>query len=211
MEDDVDAPDSVDLEGDVVMEWDGYNNEGEDEGEDDDEKEDEEEDKDEDDGKEPWTIAQGEMVNTSADDADTMVEDEPSVLPEQRQEMEQGQDMSEHSPRTQPPAPSPLPRTPEPPPRPRTPETHTRSELEFLRLLTPQKHRPVAPTLREAEAAGNTSTVDVEQQLPSESADGDSLPDVPHPDVPLPDVPLPDVPLPDVPLPDVLEPEARSD
>jgi len=82
--------------------------------------------------------------------------------------------------------------------------------------VTPQIPRPAAPTLREAEAAGNTSDVDVEQQLPGESAGGDSLPDVPLPDVPLPDVPLPDVPLldvplPDVPLPDVPLHEARPD
>jgi hypothetical protein len=38
------------------------------------EDEDEEEDKNENDGKEPWTIGQGEMVNTSADDADAMVD-----------------------------------------------------------------------------------------------------------------------------------------
>jgi len=72
--------------------------------------------------------------------------------------------------------------------------------------VTPQKPRPAAPTLREAEAAGNTSDVDVEQQLLGDSAGGDSLPDVP-----LPYVPLPDVPLPDVVLPDVVLPEARPD
>ena len=44
---------------------------------------DEEQDKDEDDGKEPRTIGQGEMVITSADNVDSMVEDEPIVLPEQ--------------------------------------------------------------------------------------------------------------------------------
>jgi hypothetical protein len=169
------------------------------------EDEDEEEDKDEDDGKEPRTIGQGEMVNTSADDADTMVDDEPTVLPEQ------GQEMREHTPRPQPPAPAPRPQTPEPSPRPRTPETHTLSGQEFLGLVTPQKPRPAAPTLREAEAARNTSDVDVEQQLLGESAGGDSLLDVPLPDVPPPDVPLPDVPLPDVPLPDVPLPEARPD
>jgi hypothetical protein len=59
------------------------------------------------------------------------------------------------------------------------------------------------PTLREAEAAGNTSDVNVDQQLLIESAGGASLPDVPLPAVSLPDVPLPDVPHPDVPLPDV--------
>jgi len=82
--------------------------------------------------------------------------------------------------------------------------------------VTPQKPRPAAPTLQEAEAARNTLDVDVEQQLLGELAGGDSLPDVPLPDVllpdvSLPDVPLPDVPLPDVPLPDVPLPEARPD
>jgi hypothetical protein len=69
--------------------------------------------------------------------------------------------------------------------------------------VTPQKPRPAVPTLREAEAAGNTWDVDVNQQLRIESAGGDSLSDVPLPDVPLPDVPFHDVPLPDVPPPDV--------
>jgi len=72
----------------------------------------------------------------------------------------------------------------------------------LLGLVTPHKPPPAAPTLREAEAAGNTSDVDVEQQLLGESAGGDCLPDVPLPDVILPDVPLPDVLLPDVPHPD---------
>jgi len=53
------------------------------------------------------------------------------------------------------------------------------------------------PTLREAEAARNTSDVDVDQQLLIESAGGDSLPDVFLPDVPLPDIPVPDVTLPE--------------
>jgi len=43
---------------------------------------DEDEEEDEDNGKEPRTIGQGEMVNTSADDVDTMGDDEPTVLPE---------------------------------------------------------------------------------------------------------------------------------
>jgi hypothetical protein len=55
--------------------------------------------------------------------------------------------------------------------------------------------RPVVPTLRETEAAGNTSDMVVNQKLMIDSAGGDSLSDVPLPDVPLPDVPLPDVPL----------------
>ena len=73
--------------------------------------------------------------------------------------------------------------------------------------MTPQKPCPAAPTLPKAEAAGNTSDVDVEQQLLGELAGGNSLPDGPLPDIPLPDVPLPDVPLPDVPLPDVPLPD----
>jgi hypothetical protein len=67
-------------------------------------------------------------------------------------------------------------------------------------IVKPQKPRAAAPTLREAEAAGNISDVDVEQQLLSELAGGDSLPNVRLPDFHLPDVPLPDFPLPNVPL-----------
>jgi hypothetical protein len=39
---------------------------------------------DEDNGKAPRTIGQRETVNTSAENVDTMVDDEPTVLPEQR-------------------------------------------------------------------------------------------------------------------------------
>jgi hypothetical protein len=88
-----------------------------------------------------------------------MVNDEPTVLPGQ------GQKMCEHTPRPQSPEPAQQPNTQELPPRPQTLETHTLSELEFLRLVTPQKPRPAAPTLREAEAARNTSQVDLKQQL----------------------------------------------
>jgi hypothetical protein len=170
---------------------------------------------DEDNGKEPRTIGQGEMVNTSADDADNMVDPQPTVLPEQSQEIRK------HTLQPQPPAPAPRPQTPEPRPRPRTPETHTLSGLEFLELVMPQKPRPAAPTLRKAQAPGNISAVYVEQQLLCKWAGGNSLPDVRLPDVPLPHVPLqhvplpdvslPYVPLPDVPLPDVPHAEARPD
>jgi len=51
------------------------------------------------------------------------------------------------------------------------------------------------PTLRQAEAVGNSLDVDVDQQLLIKSAGGDSLPNVPLPYVRLPDVPLPDVTL----------------
>ena len=77
--------------------------------------------------------------------------------------------------------------------------------------MTPQISSPAVLSVGEAEAAGITSDVDVNQQLLIESAGGNSLSDVSLPDVPLPDVPLPDVPLPDVPLPDVPLPEARPD
>jgi len=131
------------------------------------------------------------MVNTSADDVDTMVDDQPTVLPEQ------GQQMREHTPQPQPPAPAQRAQTLEPCPQLRTQATHPLSGLEFLALVTPQKPRPAAPTLQEAEAAGNTSDVDVDQQLLGESAGGNSLPDVPLPNIPLHDILLPDVPLPE--------------
>jgi len=191
MEDDVDAPCAVDLDGDVDMERDGDDEEEEDEVEEDEEEEDEEEedeeeededeeqDEDDDDGKEPRTIGQGEMANELADDVDTILEDQPIVLPEQVLEMR------EHTPRPQPPAPAPGQQTPEPRPRPPTPDTHPLGGLKFLGFGTLQKPRPAVPTLREAEPAGNTSYVDVDQQLLSELAGSDSLPDVPLPDVPL--------------------------
>jgi len=90
--------------------------------------EEDEEEENEHDRKEPRTIGQGEMVNTSADDVDTMVDDQPIVLPEQ------GQEMCEYTPRPQ----TPRPETPEPRPRPRTPETHPLSGLEHLGIVTPQ-------------------------------------------------------------------------
>jgi len=70
-----------------------------------------------------------------------------------------------------------------------------------LGLVTPHKPYPVAPTLGQAEPAGDTSDVYVEHQLLGDSAGGESLRNVR----------LPDVPLPDVPLPDVASPDARPD
>jgi len=186
----VDAPDAIDLDGDVDMERDSDDDEENDEQKEDEEvveeeDEDEEEDQDEDDGKEPQTLGQGEMVNTSADDVDTMVDDQPIVLPEH------GQEMGKHTPRPQHPATAPRPQTPDPLPRPRTPETHPVSGLEHLGLVTPQKARPAVPTLREAKDAGNTLNVDVDvdvdQQLLIESAGGGSLPKVPFPNIALPE------------------------
>ena len=126
------------------------------------------------------------MDNTSVDDIDTMVDNQPIV------HSEQGQEMREHSPRPQPPAPAPQPHTLEPRPLPRSPETHHFSELKHLGLVTPQKPRLAVPTWRESGPAGNTSDVVVDEQLPIQSGGGDSLSDVPLPDVPLPDVALPD-------------------
>jgi hypothetical protein len=78
-------------------------------------------------------------------------------------------------------------------------------------LVTPQKLRPAVPTLREAETAGNTSDVDVDQQMWIELAGDNGLPDVLLPNDPLPDDPLPDVPLPNVPLPNLPLSEALPD
>jgi len=196
--DDVGATDAVDLDGNVDVERDHDDEEEEDEEEKDDEEhdeekedeeeeeedEDEEEDKDEDDGKEPRTIGQGEMVNTSANDVDTMVDDQPIMLPAQ------GQNMGEHTPRPQPRAPAPQPQSLEPFPRPQTPETHPLSRPEHLGLVTPETPCPAVPTLRGAEAARDTSDVDVDQQLLIEWAGGHSLPYVPLADVPLPEARL---------------------
>jgi hypothetical protein len=181
MKDHVDAPDGIDLDSDVDIERDG-----DDEVEEDDQEEDEDEE-DEDDGKEPRTIGQGVMVNTSSDDVDAMVDNQPIVL------HEQGQGKRKHTPRPQPLGPDARPQTPEHRPRPPTPETHPLSGLEHLGLVTPEKPRQAVPTLREAEVSGNTSDVDVNHQLLIQLAGDDSLSDVPLPDVLLPDVPLPDV------------------
>jgi hypothetical protein len=209
IEDEVDTPDGVDLEGDVDMERDGEDEEDEEKEEEVVDK-DEEKDEDEDDGKQHRTIAYGEMVNPSADDPDTMGDDQPTTLPEQAKEMRG------HTPGPQPPATAPQPQTPEHRPGRHTPDIHTLSGLEYFGLVTLQKPRPAAPTPQEAEAAGNISHINVEQQLHREWAGGDSLPDVlllevGLPRVAFPDVPLHDVPLPHVPLPDVLLPEEKPD
>ena len=73
LEDIVDTPYGIDRDGDVDMDRDGHNEEEADKEEDDAVEEDE--DEDEDDGKDPWTFGQGGMVNTLADDVDTMVDD----------------------------------------------------------------------------------------------------------------------------------------
>jgi len=107
----VDALDSMDLDGDVDMEREGEDEEEEDQEEEEEDK-DEDKDEDEDDGKEPWRIGQGKMVNTSADDVDAMIDDQPTMLPEK------GQEMREHTTWPKPLAPAPRPQTMEPYPRP---------------------------------------------------------------------------------------------
>jgi hypothetical protein len=92
----------------------------------------EEEDEDEDNSKECRTIGQGEMVNTLADDANTMVVFQPTILPEQ------GQGLREHTPWPQPLMPAPGSQPPALCPRPRTAETQTCSGLDVLELVTPQ-------------------------------------------------------------------------
>jgi hypothetical protein len=123
------------------------------------EDEDKEEDKDEDDRKEPRMIAHGKMINTSADITDTMVDDEPAVLPQH------GQQIGEHTAQPQPPLPAARSQTPEPPPRPLSPETNTCCGMEVLGLLTPGKPRPAGLTQGEAEAVGNISDVNVNQRV----------------------------------------------
>jgi hypothetical protein len=80
MEDDVDAPDGVDLDSDVDMQRDGDDEEKEDEEEEDKVEEDKEEEEDEDDeehdGKDPRTISQRVMVHTPADYIDRIVDDQ---------------------------------------------------------------------------------------------------------------------------------------
>jgi len=126
-------------------------------------------------------IGQGGMVNTSADVINIMVDDEPTVLPEQ------GQKIPEHTLQPQPLVPAQRAQTPETRPWPRNPQTHALGALQHWGLVTPQKRRPAVASLSDAESAGNTSDVDVDQVLHGELAGGDSLPDIHLPDAPLPE------------------------
>jgi len=123
------------------------------------------------------------MANTWADNVDTVVDDQQTMPPEK------GQEIPERTPPLQLPAPAPCPHTVKPDPQSRKPETHPLGGQELLGLLMAQKHRPVAPPLRDAEAEGNTSDVNMNQHLLSQSAGGDCLPDVLLPDILLADVP----------------------
>jgi hypothetical protein len=106
LEDNVEAPDDMNLDWDLDMGMDGDDEKEEDE----EEHAEEVEDEDEDDGNEPETIGQGEMVIISADDVDSMVDDDPIL------HSEQGQEMCEHTPQQQPTASAPEPQTPGPHP-----------------------------------------------------------------------------------------------
>jgi len=174
IEDEVDTPASVDLVGDVELEKNGEDEDEEDEKEDDEEKgdKDKEENEDEDNGKGHWMIGQGEMVNPLAENVDTMVDDQPIVLPEQ------GQEICEHTPQPQSPVPAPLPYTPQASPRPQTSETNSLCELDDLGVVTPHKPRLAVHILRRSEAAGNTSDANMDEQLLGELGGGDSLPNV---------------------------------
>jgi hypothetical protein len=195
-DDDVDTPDNIYLNGNVDIERDGDNDEEKDEEEvdgkrqdkeEEDEKMDEyeEEDQKEDDGKVPQTIGQRGMVITLADAGDTMVGDQPIVI------CNLAQAMRVYTPRPQPGVPAPWPQTPDPRTRIRPPEALPISQLHHVGLVTPHKPHPAVPTLGVAEAASNTSKVDVDQQQQIQSAGGNRLPDVSPPDVSHPNVPLP--------------------
>jgi hypothetical protein len=66
-----------------------------------------------------------------------------------------------------------------------------------LGVVTLQKPRLAVPSLQGAEAAGNTTDVDVNQVVLIELAGGDCLSDFPLSKVSLPDVSLPNVPHPE--------------
>jgi hypothetical protein len=179
----------VHLDGDVEITWTSDNEEEEDEEEEDEEEDhekeeeedhenkDEDEDEDEDDGKEPWTTGQGEMVNTSTDEDETMEDDLPMLQPEQ------GQETCEHTPQPHPTAPASPPSTPDHRQQPRTLETDPLSALEILWPVTPRTPRTAVPTLCGAVAARNSVDVDVDQQLGGELTGDNSLPSVPLPNI----------------------------
>jgi hypothetical protein len=70
----------------------------------------EDEDEDENNGNEPRTIGQGEMVNILTYNADTIIDDQPTVLPAQ------GQETGKQNRQPQPVVPGPHPQTREPRP-----------------------------------------------------------------------------------------------
>ena len=79
--------------------------------------------------------SQGEMVNTTGDDVDTMVDDQAIVL------SERGQETCEHTTWSQPLASAPRVLTLEPRVRPRMLETNPLSGMEDLGLVTSRRPR----------------------------------------------------------------------
>jgi hypothetical protein len=81
------------------------------------------------------------MVNTSADNVDTMVHNQPIVLREQCHEMR------EHTPLPKPPALAAQRTTLAPRPRPKTLQAHPLSGWVDVGLVTLQNSRPALPSL----------------------------------------------------------------
>jgi hypothetical protein len=88
-EDDGVAPHSIDLPCDVNMDTNFVTDYEEEKEEEEEQEEDVDKEKDvnEDDGKEPQTIGQGEMVNSSADAVDTSIDYQPGMIHKQGEEM----------------------------------------------------------------------------------------------------------------------------
>jgi hypothetical protein len=103
LEDDGEAPHSIDLPGDVNMETNFVTDYEEEEEEEEEQEEDvdKETDVNEDVGKEPQTIGQEEMVNSSADAVDTTIDYQPVII------RKQGEEMCEHTPWQEPLLPAP--------------------------------------------------------------------------------------------------------
>jgi hypothetical protein len=110
----------------------------------------ENEDENKDDGQEPQMVGQGEIVNTSADDVDLMVDNQPIILPAQCKEM--CKDSLQHQPL----AAGPWPLSREPHPGPHPPESHPLSRLHNVDLVTAQNPRPAVATLNDTDAARST-------------------------------------------------------
>jgi len=124
MQDNVDATEGINSDSDVDIERNHDDYEVADEEEENEESEDAdeehadtEEDEDEDAAIEPPIIIQGEMVNTSVNGVDTMVDSQPIML------AEQGRKMREHTPSQEPQETATLPPALEPFPQSRTPYT----------------------------------------------------------------------------------------
>jgi hypothetical protein len=157
MEEDMDARGDVDLNSNEGMEKDSYDEEEEDEAEENAEEEDKdaedgkekEEDMDEDDDNKCRPIDQGEVVNTSADDVDTMGDDQPI------EQSEPGQEMRMHTTWPQHLVHAPGPQTMEPRPRPPTLGTNLLCWPAHLGLVTPQQPRPVVLTQHKLSEPGN--------------------------------------------------------